>query len=100
MRDEKGNSVASGRADAGRTLEVVVALDVGVQVSKGKKVVGRAFRQLPPSRKSVRRLAKGIRLGAKLKSPRGKLRVRAVVSAVAADPLPSGSSKLKTTRLR
>jgi hypothetical protein len=93
-------AVARVRARLAGKLRKLDALVVGIQVSKGKKVVGRAFRQLPPSRKSVRRLAKGIRLGAKLKSRRGKLNVRAAVSAVAADPLPSGSFKLKTTRLR
>jgi hypothetical protein len=93
-------AVARVRARLVGKLGKLDALVVGVQVSKGKKIVGRAFRQLPPNRRSIRRLAKGIRLGAKLKSRRGRLRVRAVVSAVAADPLPSGSSKLKTTRLR
>lgn len=93
-------AVARVRARLTGKLRKLDALVVGIEVSKGKKVVGRAFRQLPPTRKSVRRLAKGIRLGASLKSRRGKLDVRAVVSAAAADPLPSGSSKLKTTRLR
>lgn len=93
-------AVARVRARLTGKLRKLDALVVGIEVSKGKKVVGRAFRQLPPTRKSVRRLAKGIRLGARLKSRRGRLDVRAVVSAAAADPLPSGSSKLKTTRLR
>lgn len=93
-------AVTRVRARLAGRVRALDALVVGVEIRKGKKVVGRAFKQLPPNRKSVRRLAKGIRLAPELKSRKGRLRAKAIVSAVAANPLPSGSSKFARGRVR
>ncbi len=76
------------------------ALVVGVEVRRGRKVVGQASKQLPPGRRSARRLARGIVIPTKLKSAGGRLTVEAVISATVADPLPSGSSRSAGGRVR
>ncbi len=92
--------VARVRARLAGKLRKLDALVVGVEIRSGKKVVGHAFTQLKPNRRSLRKLAKGLTLRAKLKSRRGKLTARALVSAAVANPLPSGSSKLASSRVR
>lgn len=98
---QRGKSaVARVQARLGGKLGKLDALVVGVEIRRGKKVLGTAFRQLKPSRKSTRLLAKGLTLRPKLKSKGGRLTVRATVSALAADPLPSGDSRVTGARVR
>lgn len=93
--------IAKVRARLAGKLRKLGALFVLVEIRKGKKVVGRGSKQLKPNRKSVARLGKGVKVATKLKKkPKGKLSARVVVSAVVAKPLPSGSSKLASGRVR
>ncbi|HEX6229199.1 MAG TPA: hypothetical protein VFZ41_07020, partial [Solirubrobacterales bacterium] len=98
-RRRGGRALTRVRARLTGKLGKLDALVVGIEVRRGKKLVGHAARQLKPNRKSARRLAKGLTIRAKLKGG-GKLTARATVSAMVAEPLPNGRSQSRSSRVR